>query len=189
MFDAAPPATVLGGDTRRINGLHLAEAPPCGLVTYRGDLADPRLAAALHSLLGLGVPAQGQLVRNGEAMVGWMSPDELLILTPRSDAGSVVAGIAQAMRGAHHLVLDLSDARTVLVMNGQGLRQVLAKVTPADLRLSSAPTGTLRRSRIGQVAAAMAFTAEGEVLVFCFRSVGRYVFDLLAQSAKDGIAV
>lgn len=181
MLDVATP---LDGQHFTTEGFTLSVADT-NLITYRGDLADPKLAAVLRDALGATMPAQGGLVQGSLGALGWMSPDELLILT-QEPAGPIVGQIAQAMAGNHHLVLDLSDARAVMVLQGRGVRRILAKVTPADLRPASAPAGSLRRTRIGQVPAAILFL-EDEVRVLCFRSVARYVFDLLAQSAKDGL--
>lgn len=184
MFDTR--ITPLAGQSHVIHGIEIAEAPATGLVTYRGDLSDPRLAAAVRQVTGTDLPAQGMCVVGPQGAVGWMSPDELLLMPAFDQAAAVTAALGQAMAGRHHLVLDLSDARAVIRLKGQGLRDLLAKVTPADLRPASTPVGSLRRTRLGQAAAALVFAAEDEVWVLCFRSVGQYVFDLLAQSARDG---
>lgn len=184
MFDAH--ITPLAGQSITTDSITIAEAPPTGLVTYRGDLADPRLAAVVKEVMGCALPARGMLVAGQGGAVGWMSPDELLLMPALDQAPHLVAALGAAMAGSHHLALDLSDARAVIRLQGQGLRDLLAKVTPADLRPAVTPTGALRRTRVGQVAAALAFVAEDEVWLLCFRSVAQYVFELMAQSARDG---
>ncbi len=67
------------------------------------------------------------------------------------------------------------------------LRDVLAKITPADI--AGLPLGEMRRTRLQQVAAALWFETQTEARVICFRSVARYVFDLMAVSAHPSGAV
>jgi sarcosine oxidase subunit gamma len=45
--------------------------------------------------------------------------------------------------------------------------------------------GELRRTRLGQIAAALWKPAEGEIRLVCFRSVAQYAFDLLAEAAAS----
>jgi sarcosine oxidase subunit gamma len=49
--------------------------------------------------------------------------------------------------------------------------------------------GERRRTRLQQAAGAIWLESNTEARVICFRSVARYVFDLLAISARDGGAV
>jgi sarcosine oxidase, subunit gamma len=64
---------------------------------------------------------------------------------------------------------------------------MLSKVTPADI--SAIAPGEMRRTRLQQVAAAIWFETQTDARVICFRSVGRYVFDLLTVAAAKGGAV
>ena len=89
----------------------------------------------------------------------------------------------------HALVTDVSDARAMFELRGGGLRDVLAKLTPADMSAAALPPGELRRSRLAQVPAAFWLRSETAAQVICFRSVARYVFDLLKTAAQPGSAV
>jgi sarcosine oxidase subunit gamma len=91
--------------------------------------------------------------------------------------------IGKAMTGAHHLAVDVSDARAVFRVEGAKAEQVLAKLSPVDF--AKLEPGELRRTRAAQVAAALWREGDGFTVV-CFRSVARYVFDLLASGAKPG---
>ena len=70
-------------------------------------------------------------------------------------------------------------AQRRIEVNGDG--EVLQKLSPVDFE-TLAP-GELRRSRTAQVAAAMWKQDQGFTVV-CFRSVARYVFDLLANASR-----
>lgn len=168
-----------GGVTVRDLGLH-------GMITLRGDLSDPALRAVATEVTGAAFPDSGRIGLSEQGAIGWMSPDELLLVLPYAGAGAAVARIGAALAGQHHLAADVSDARAVIAVEGGAAREVLGKVTPADLHPGSFAPGTLRRTRIGQVAGAFWCDDAGRFTVVCFRSVADYVFGLLAQSAKDG---
>lgn len=157
-----------------------------GMVTVRGDLGDEALAKAVKKVTGLVMPAQREIRRGKSGAVAWMSPDELLLLLPEGKAGAAVEEIDKALEGKHHLAVDVSDARALFAVEGSFAREVLAKCSPADLHPDSLPEGEIRRTRLGQVAAA--FWSEGgdDWRVIVFRSVRDYAQALLERSARDG---
>lgn len=154
-----------------------------GMITLRGDLADAKLKSAVKSAAGVEVPDARRALLADEAGALWMSPDELLILAPYARANETVAALSSALGGVHHLAVNVSDARAVFCMSGAGWREVLGKLSPADLHLDAFGPGEVRRTRLAQVAAAFWTMEEDKVEVVCFRSVARYVFELLADAA------
>ncbi|MEM9427521.1 MAG: sarcosine oxidase subunit gamma family protein [Pseudomonadota bacterium] len=181
------PASPLGGAS--FDGLvRITENPPRGMITLRGDLASAKLQKAVETVSGLSVPALQGAVIDGERGVCWMSPDELLILLPHADAASAVAAMSTALNGEHALAVDVSDARASFALEGEGrlIRETLAKLSPADLRMQSLPTGMLRRTRLAQVPAAFYLASETKAELICFRSVAAYVFGILRHAATPG---
>ncbi len=120
-----------------------------------------------------------------------MSPDELMVLCAHGEADAMGATLSEALSHIHHMAVNVSDARTVLRLAGEGalIREVLAKLSPADLRADVLPAGTVRRTRLAQVPAAFWFSGESEATVVAFRSVGDYVFKLISKVAEEGSAV
>lgn len=172
--------------------VRVADAGLVGMVTVRGDLSDPEIARVLEAEAGLKLPSNGAAETSDDGSgVLWMSPDELMVLCAYDAAEETASRIAKALEGRHHLALNVSDARAVIDLAGPdaALREVLAKLAPADLRASSLPVGRVRRTRMAQVAAAFWFPREGEARVICFRSVADYVFGLLKISAAPGSEV
>ncbi|MBL4919168.1 sarcosine oxidase subunit gamma [Szabonella alba] len=158
------------------------EIGPIGMITLRATLSAPVLAKALAGV-GLALPAQRRILRQGARAAGWMSSDELLILLPHSEVPEVLASLSKALQGEHHLLADISDARAVFRIEGVKAGQVLAKLCPVDLdRLEP---GELRRSRAAQVACAFWAEDDGFTLI-SFRSVAGYVMGLLTHSAQTG---
>ena len=167
----------------------IREAGLVGMVTFRGDLSAAKTAKAVNSAAGCDVPERRGVVSTGDVSVAWMSPDELLVICAHDAADKIVTDLSKAMGNAHHLALNVSDARAVFEVTGPAWRDVLAKLTPADLSREVFQPGEMRRTRLAQVPAAFWMTGDETVRVICFRSVAGYVFDLLSLSAQEGGAV
>ena len=155
-----------------------------GMITLRGDLASKALAKAVKSATGSAMPGQGEIASGDKGRVGWMSPDELLLIVDHSAANDMVAALTKALAGEHALAVNVSDARTVFRITGAAAREVVAKVSPADVNALS--SGQLRRTRIAQIPAAFHLIDEETAELVCFRSVGKYAFDLLKDAALPG---
>jgi sarcosine oxidase subunit gamma len=164
----------------------IREAGLVGMVSLRADLSDPATATALKAASGCAIPDARGVTRAGDVTTAWMSPDEVLILCTHDAADGMAATLSQKLGDAHHLALNISDARAVFEITGPAWRDVLAKLTPADLSRDAFGPDEMRRTRLAQVAAAFWMTGEDQVRLICFRSVAGYVFDLLALAAQEG---
>lgn len=158
-------------------------APPPGMIALKGDLSDPALREAVAQE-ALGVPDRLTIRGGIEQGAAWMAPDELLLFVPRGDATAVMARLSERLAEAHHLLADVSDLRVAIRLEGAA-REVLGKLTPADLHPDAFSERAFRRSRLGQVAAAFWLDGSGAT-VLCFRSVADDLLALLRQSASDG---
>ncbi len=167
----------------------VTEAGLRGMITLRGDLGATKLKAAVKKLIGADVPLVRQNTVNADRGVAWMSPDELLLMVPHAEAESCVAALAKALTGTHHLVANVSDARAVFRVEGAAVREVLAKISPADLSPAGFAPGQVCRTRLAQVAGAFWLTDDETAEVVCFRSVAAYVFGLLEHSSRTGSEV
>lgn len=177
------PQSALGGAVYQ-GYLTVKDAGAQGMLTLRGDHA--ALAAAVKAATGQGVPAQRQIEGGLGGGAAWASPDELLLFCDYGGAGEALEKARKALEGEHFLAADVSDARAVFSLEGPGIRDLLAKLCPADLSPDALPTGEFRRSHIGQVAAAFWLESEERATVVCFRSVAQYMFDLLSKAAEPG---
>lgn len=157
-----------------------------GMVTLRGDLSSAKIAKAVKSAVGLAMPDQRGVKIGAKGGVAWMSPDELMLFCDYAEADALVAKLDKALSGEHFLAVNVSDARSVFTLTGEGVREVIAKGTPADMSIDGLPLGEMRRSRLGQIAVAFWMTEEGQLELVCFRSVGQFVFEWLCNAAaKD----
>jgi sarcosine oxidase subunit gamma len=159
-----------------------------GMITLRGDLGDKKLIKAVKAIAGA-MPEQRKIALKGEAGATWMSPDELLLMVPHSDALGTVETLNAALNGTHFLAANVSDARAVFEVSGPYARDVMAKLAPVDFAPDAFEMGIFRRSRMAQVPAAFWMSDEDAFRVVCFRSVGGYMFDLLSVAAQTGSEV
>lgn len=116
----------------------------------------------------------------GARSLGWMSPDELILMLPAADLADVLDALADALAGLHHLVVDVSDMRAMFQITGPRADQVLMKLTPADV--AGVAVGELRRSRLS-LRRSRVLAGGRRLATVCFRSVAVYMRDLLDTAA------
>lgn len=152
-----------------------------GMVTIRADL--DRCGDALAEAVGLPLPAPTRIVTEADRALGWMSPDELLLVLPAAGVGAALVAVREALAGEPSLVADVSDMRCGFDVTGPAPAQVLAKLSPTDFgRLAP---DALRRSRLGQVPAAF-WRIPGGFRVIAFRSIEAYLRLSLETAAAPG---
>jgi sarcosine oxidase, subunit gamma len=176
------PVSAVGGAT--YDGFaNIREIGPLGMISLRCKHDVAALPKAIKTAVGVAMPASRRIVRDGAWAAGWMSPDEVLLVLPYDQVAKTMAGLAKSLAGAHHLAVDVSDARAVFRVEGAKAEQVLMKLAPVDL--AAIAPDELRRTRAAQVAAAF-WAADGGYTVVCFRSVAAYVMGILTHAAQPG---
>jgi len=160
-----------------------------GMITVRGSLTSSKLTNAVNKVSGADMPGPGQINFVGEYGLAWMSPDELLMLTPYKSSGADMASLEKLLEGTHHLVTNVSDARITFRLTGVAIREVLSKLTPANVSVVGLQIGQIRRSRLAQVAGAFWLRDDETAEIVCFRSVAHYVFSLLENASRPGSEV
>ena len=173
--------TALRSDSYR-GYVTVAEAAPRPMVQLRGDFAEESLRDAVRLTMNSEFPEPLTILRGDRGQVAWMSPDELLLM-PES-AQDALQSLGDKLGDRHHLALDVSDMRSEMVLHGTAVRDVLAKACPVDF--GTLQPGQFRRTRMSQAAVALWLDDEETAHVLCFRSVARYVFDVLASGARKG---
>lgn len=157
----------------------IRQLPPRGMITLRGDLSNATVQNAAVAAAGLEFPNQGHANSIDDRGLAWMSRDEVLVMCPASGTPAVMAQMTKTLEAQHAMVTDVSDARALFRIEGTRAREVLAKLTPVDLRPSHFPPGRFIRTRLAQVACAFWATGENSFDLFAFRSVQDYVWDVL----------
>lgn len=160
-----------------------------GMVTLRGDLSASALQDAVKAATGQDIPTQRGILGGFGAGVAWMSPDELMLFCDAEKASALAELLDQALSTSHHLVVDVSDARTAFALEGQDVRGVIAKLAPVDMAPGQFEPGEIRRTRLAQIPAAFWMPDRETLHVLCFRSVARYAFDVLRHAADTPLGI
>ena len=169
--------------------IRIGDRGPVGQVTLRGDLQSETLRAAVKAAVGLDAPDRLRASFDGERGAVWMSPDELLLFTAYDKAGEMVDGLEATLSGAHHMAVDVSDARAVIALSGEKVGEVLAKGAPLDLSDVAFPVGTARRTHISGIAVAFWRKADAEWEIVCLRSFAWHLFDWIVEASREGSEV
>lgn len=152
-----------------------------GMIAIRADL--DRAGDAIAEAAGLRIPDRTRITTDGSRSLGWMSPDELLLVLPVAETAGAVAGLEGALGGEHALVIDVSDMRAVFDVTGTHADDVVAKLAPVDL--AQLVGDGLRRTRAAQVAVAIWRQPQGFRLIG-FRSTADYLALVLGNAAMTG---
>ena len=183
------PVTALKGGTNTAGFASVTEIGPIGMITLRGRLSEKAITKSAVAASGVTMPEQRMCNTQGEHGIAWMSPDELLVMCPYAEVHDRLADLQEKLAKHHALAVNVSDARAVFQVKGEGVREVLAKLAPVDMHPDQFTPGMFRRTRLAQVPAAFWMTDDTTVHIICFRSVAQYVFDVLCVAAQPGSEV
>ncbi|MFK7835268.1 MAG: sarcosine oxidase subunit gamma [Sulfitobacter sp.] len=164
----------------------VTEIGPVGMITLRGDLSDKALIKAAVAAGGVNMPQQRMINTQGDTGIAWMSPDEVLILCAYDQVHDRLADLEGKLAKQHALAVNVSDARAVFQVKGPHAREVVAKLAPVDMHPDHFTQGMFRRTRFAQVAGAFWMADDETAQIICFRSVAKYMFDVLNMAAQEG---
>ena len=166
-------------------GIELREMRDRGMIDVRGSASDKKFMAAAKKALGMDLPKVPRTSASwGDIRALWLSVDQWLILCARSKVAEITSALAVELSEIHSLVVDVSDMRAVLRLEGDGVREVLLKGSSLDLLSDDYKSGTVRRMRFAEIAALL-HVVEGNVFdVYVFRSYADYAWDFLLATAR-----
>lgn len=178
------PAPDGGPGTKPNSGTFVMRVATPGMITLRGRIRSEPIASAVRKAIGIDIPEPRRILSVDGRSLAWMSPDELLILTPLGGSGSTIAALSSALEGQYALLADVSDARLCFRIAGPSSRELIAKGCPVDLSPEAFSPGDFRRSRLGQVPVALWMPDPGQFMLLCFRSVSDFVEHWLQNAAQ-----
>ena len=163
-----------------------------GMVDLRGDPDNGPFAAAVETVLGLPLPRQPRSSSTaGDLSMLWLSVDQWLVQCPRERSSDLARDLSQALSATPSLVVVMSDARTILRLEGDGVRELIMKGAPVDLTAPEFAKGTVRRLRFGELAAMVHMVGETPDVVdlFVFRSYAIFAWEWLAATGSGAAEV
>ena len=170
--------------------IDLREISDRGMIDVRGSASDKKFMAAVKKVLGLDLPKVPRTsVSWGNVKALWLSNDQWFILCSRAKAGELSAALRAEFGSIHSLVVDVSDMRAVLRLEGEGVREVLLKGSSLDLLSEDYAPGTVRRMRFAEIAALLHVVENDVFDVYVFRSYADYAWDFLLATARASAQV
>jgi sarcosine oxidase, subunit gamma len=176
-------------DTPTSTSVVIREISNRGMIDLRGLASDRRFTMAVKAALGVDLPKTPRTaVSWGDVKLLWLSIDQWLITCPRDKADALHAQLVKALAGIHSLIVDVSDMRAIIRLEGEGVRETLMKGTSLDLTEGYKP-GTVRRMRFAEIAALLNVVEDNVIDVYVFRSYAEYTWEFLLKAARKGSEV
>lgn len=161
-----------------------------GMIDLRGLATDKKFMAAAKSVLGFDLPKAPRTSASwGELKALWLSPDQWLILCTRSKTTALLAELNAALGKIHSLAVDVSDMRSIIRLEGEGVRETLMKGSSLDLISDDYKAGTVRRMRFAEIAALLHVVEDNVIDIYVFRSYADYTWAFLLKAARKGSEV
>lgn len=165
--------------------IELREITDRGMIDVRGHANDKKFMAAAKKVLGIDLPKTPRTsVSWGDVKALWLSIDQWLILCSRAKVGELTAALSAELGSVHSLIVDVSDMRAVLRLEGEGVREVLLKGSSLDLLSDDYAPGTVRRMRYAEIAALLHVVEDTVFDVYVFRSYADYAWDFILATAR-----
>lgn len=138
---------------------------------------DKDLSVALKTVHGISVPAANRSTGKADAQAIWFGREQFILIGCKVD---------QAL--ANYAALsDQSDGWTIVELKGVGAADVLARVTPLDLRRHVFKKGHTARSDLMHMASSITRTGDDTFVIMVFRSMAGTLLHEL-QIAMEGVA-
>ncbi len=164
----------------------LREITGRGMIDVRGFASDRKFMAAAKKVLGLDLPKSPRTSATwGDVKALWLSVDQWLVLCARPKVDELVAALREELGAIHSLIVDVSDMRAVLRLEGEHVREVLLKGSSLDLLGGDYTPGTVRRMRFAEIAALLHVVEDTVFDVYVFRSYADYAWDFLLATARE----
>ncbi len=167
-------ALTIGGMTASEVDAGMDAGVMTSLVPFRGR--EKAMSDALKAAHGMGFPAPGRATGRAGARAIWFGQGQALLQGPAPDASL----------GEYGSLTDQSDAWAVVRLEGKGVRDVLARLVPLDLRPGAFRRGHTARTDLAHMMASLTRVGENAFQIMVFRSMAEtLVHDL--KTAMEGV--
>jgi sarcosine oxidase, subunit gamma len=161
-----------------------------GMIDVRGAATDRKFMATAKSVLGFDLPKTPRSSATwGDVRALWLAPDQWLITCSRAKTEELYESLFAALAGIYSLVVNVSDMRAIIRLEGEGVRETVMKGTSIDLTDGDYPAGTVRRMRFAEIAALLHIVEENIIEIYVFRSYADYAWEFLLKAARKGSEV
>ena len=173
-------------------GVRLGESPHRCQIGLRGNPNDGAFTGAVLATLGCELPMTVNRVATGAGLSAlWLGPDEWLIVGTPGREADLAPELRRALAGQHAAIVDLSEARTVIVVAGRSARELLQKGTPIDLHPRAFEPGHCAQTALSKANVILhQVDASPRYDVYIHNSFADYLWNWLERAAAEyGLAV
>lgn len=135
---AGPPAPSDGA----AHGVYLWEEGLRSHLIVRGGVEDQAFRAGVQKATGMALPQTLQSTTKGEWSLGWLSPDEWLLIGPGELAFEMETKLRENLSG-HYSVVNVGGGQTLLRLSGPQAISVLMKSCSYDVHERNFPPGKI----------------------------------------------
>ena len=159
-----------------------------GMIDLRLHNPTEAEATALAKATGIPIPLQPRRATGDNTHTGlWMAPDQWLLLCPPEETETLLAALAKTKEEAalSMTATNVSDARAIFRLRGDGTRATLMKAMPVDFLAPAFAPGDVRRSAFAGIAAMAHCRAADpdEFDLYIFRSYAAYALAWLQRAS------
>lgn len=182
-----------------LGGRSLDEAAVAVFETGRRIMIDVRISpqdtkgkAAMAKALGFELPGPPRTsTTKNQVTALWLSIDQWLLVAPYERGGALLVPLKDAAASGGAAVTDLSDARAVIRLEGDGAREIIMKGGAADLLAADFAVGSVRRLNFAGIGAMVHYCSDRpDVLdLYVFRSFADYAVRWLEAASRPGAAI
>jgi sarcosine oxidase, subunit gamma len=171
-------------------GVWVREIPLMGYISLRGNSADAAFVAAASKAIGAAVPIKFCTLSVAASLkVLWLSPDEWMIVCPRSELPKLLGSLKQSLTGIRHQAVDNSGGYTQVLLQGHKALNVLGHVTVYDV--AALKPGSVVGTTLGKSSVYLHRQGDDYCLLLR-RSFADYIWRYLVRAAEPyglGIAL
>lgn len=178
MVDLIAKTPLDGLSPMTIGAVKVSEVAPdvmTSIAPFKGQ--DAALSAALKSAHGMAAPGPNRATGKEGVRTIWFGQRMLLLMGPTPDAGLA----------KHAALTDQSDAWAVVRLEGAGALDVLARLTPIDMRPQVFKRGHTARTELLHMMASITRVGDQAYQIMVFRAFGKTLLHDL-ETAMEGVA-
>jgi sarcosine oxidase subunit gamma len=166
--------------------LRVAALPPQARFVFRGGA---EAAARAGDGFGLALPMTPcRATADATRAALWLGPDEWLLLSAPDTEDATADAIGAALAGLPHALVRVSDRHAALTISGPRAEALLAAGCALDLDQRAFPQGMCTRSLLAKAEIVLWRHYPASFRLEIRRSFAAYVWDFLAEAAREHVA-
>lgn len=170
----------------------MSEVSDRGMIDLRGEAGSVKFRQAVKAVLGIDLPLKPRATAvKGDVTVLWLSIDQWLVCCPRNKADGLLGELRRNLGEIHSLAVDVTDARAIIRLEGDNVREVLMKGSSIDFTLPEYKAGLVRRLMFAEIAALAHIVADKPctIDIYVFRSYADYTWKWIEATTKPAATI